>query len=293
MRANSVVRRVARLIGMPTTGSEPVRGGYSGAGHYRVALRGGKSVFVKVGETPWSAAGVRREAAVYEQAEWSFAPRLRGVDLDDPPLIVLEDLTMADWPPPWTAERIDRVRSVLRDIAGTPPPSGLGRLAELRDVLMRGWSEVAADPDEFLALGLCSRQWLEAALPTFLAAQEAAVFDGDALAHFDVRSDNVCFLESRTVLVDWGGACLAHPSTDLIKWLPSLHAEGGPQPEAVLPDAPSGAVAILAGFWAANAGREPPPFAPRVRDVQRRQLTAALPWAARTLGLPAPEYGRQ
>jgi hypothetical protein len=270
-----------------------VRGGYSGAGRYRVALGAGTTLFVKVGQTPWSAASVRREAAVYEQADWPFAPRLRGVDLDDPPLIVLEDLTMAEWPPPWTDDRIERVRRVLRDVVGTPPPSGLGRLAELRDVLMRGWSEVAADPSDFLALGLCSRPWLEAALPRFLEAQEATVFDGDSLAHFDVRSDNMCFLGSRTVLVDWGGACLAHPSTDLITWLPSLQAEGGPPPEAILPDAPAGAVAILAGFWAANAGREPPPFAPRVREVQRRQLTAALPWAARTLGLSAPECVRQ
>lgn len=93
----------------------------------------------------------------------------------------------------------------------------------------------------------------------------------------------------RTVAVDWSGACRAHPLTDLVKWLTSLPAEGGPRPETILPDPPPGAVAVLAGFWAANAGREPIPDAPEVREVQLRSLSAALPWAALTMGLPPPQ----
>ncbi len=47
-------------------------------------------------------------------------------------------------------------------------------------------------------------------------------------------------------------------------------------------------IAALAGFFAARAGLAPPATAPRVRIVQREQLTVALPWACRALGLPAP-----
>ena len=72
---------------------------------------------------------------------------------------------------------------------------------------------------------------------------------------------------------------------DIACWLPSLHSEGGPPPEAILPDAPQWA-ATMSGFFAARAGGPPIPNAPRVREVQLNQLRSALPWAARALDLP-------
>jgi hypothetical protein len=51
-----------------------------------------------------------------------------------------------------------------------------------------------------------------------------------------------------------------------------------------LPDAPEIA-AWLAGFFAARAGLPIIPDAPLVRRVQREQLSTALPWAQRALGL--------
>jgi hypothetical protein len=68
--------------------------------------------------------------------------------------------------------------------------------------------------------------------------------------------------------------------------LPSLHYEGGPPPEAILPGAPEVA-AWVAGFFAARAGLPIIPDAPAVRRVQREQLSTALPWAQRALGLAA------
>ena len=48
--------------------------------------------------------------------------------------------------------------------------------------------------------------------------------------------------------------------------------------------------AFLARFHgsAEHDGLPPPATGPRVRIVQREQLTVALPWACRALGLPAP-----
>jgi hypothetical protein len=46
--------------------------------------------------------------------------------------------------------------------------------------------------------------------------------------------------------------------------------------------------ALVSGFFAARAGLPVIPQAPRVREVQRVQLAAALPWAARVLDLPPP-----
>ena len=49
----------------------------------------------------------------------------------------------------------------------------------------------------FLRLGLCSRNWLELALPTLIDAAEGARLEGDSLLHLDIRSDNLCFRGDR------------------------------------------------------------------------------------------------
>jgi Ser/Thr protein kinase RdoA (MazF antagonist) len=103
----------------------------------------------------------------------------------------------------------------------------------------------------------------------------------------DVRSDNLCVRGARAVLVDWNWACRGNASFDLAAWLPSLHAEGGPAPEAIMPEAGAFA-ALLAGYFCAHAPRPPLPLAPHVRPLQLAQARTALPWAARAMGLPMP-----
>ena len=101
----------------------------------------------------------------------------------------------------------------------------------------------------------------------------------------DVRSDNICFRDGRALLVDWNQTVLAHRDVDIACWLPSLHAEGGPAPEEILPDA-GPLAAVISGYFAERAGKPVIPTAPRVRVVQKQQLRTALPWAVRSLGLP-------
>ena len=143
---------------------------------------------------------------------------------------------------------------------------------------------MATAPAAFLALGLCSVHWLEGALPALLAAEQTTVLGGNCLLHFDVRSDNLCLAGDRLVLVDWNWACVGNGRMDVAGWLSSLHAEGGPRPEEILPDEP-GFAAFLSGCWAWRAGLPPPVPGSPVRAVQLRQLRAALPWAVRELGL--------
>jgi thiamine kinase-like enzyme len=111
------------------------------------------------------------------------------------------------------------------------------------------------------------------------------VLRGESLTHTDVRSDNLCFVGERVVLVDWNWTRRGHPSADLAFWLPSLETEGGPPPETILPDSGSFA-AVLSGYFASRAGCPIIPDAPLVRKVQLEQLLSALPWAVRALGLP-------
>jgi thiamine kinase-like enzyme len=182
--------------------------------------------------------------------------------------------------------RITQVLDTLQQVAATTPPSTLASLEERRP-LLAGWAHVAHDPATFLGLRLCSAAWLSHALDTLMAAEAQAQLAGDNLVHFDVRSDNLCFVGERVVLVDWTWACRGNGMVDIAAWLPSLHLEGGPLPETILSGEPCLA-AMMSGYFAARAGRPAKNVQEaRIRALQGAQLRVALPWAVRALALPA------
>lgn len=243
--------------------------------------------FVKIALDDLAAAWLRKEHNVCANVADSFIPLLLGWRDDEVTLLVIEDLSDGHWPPPWPAGSIEAVLAALEAVHATASPPGLDSLESKRGSL-DGWRRVAAGPEPFLALGLCSAEWLEAALPLLLSATAACRLEGDAFLHLDVRSDNVCLRGNEAVLVDWNWAAIGNPDLDLVAWLPSLRLEGGPEPWELVPDS-GGLAPLMAGFFASLAGLPPPDTAPNVREIQRRQAEVALPWAARELGLPPPD----
>jgi hypothetical protein len=281
--------QIEQIVGARVAGLEHVQGrGYTHAGRHRAFLDDGRTVFVKSAVDELSAGWLRVEIAVYESVRRSFLPEYLGAaERDGLPLVVLEDLGTAHWPPPWREGDVDAVKRALAEIAATPPPGGLERVP--RNELAFEWREVERDPEPFLSTGLCSAAWLDAHLPTLRRAAESAPFEGRDCLHLDVRSDNIALRDGRAVLIDWNWACSGNALLDLVAWAPSLHREGGPLPEHLVEGEGVGEfAAALAGFWAARVGLPAPPTGPRVRQGQRRQLGVALPWAARALGLPEP-----
>jgi len=260
--------RIERAVG-----SRPVRydarsGGYSTADRFAVELADGRSVFVKSAEAPHMAAWLRREHEVYAAIEGSFIPRLEGWDDDGVrPVLAIEDLSDADWVPRWDGARVQAVRDALGELAACAPPANTVSMRVAHASVFGRWERVAADPEPFLSLGLRDGAWLERWLPALIDAAEAAPVDGDACVHYDMRSDNMCFVGDRAVIVGWA---------------PSLRLEGGPQPWELLPESP-GFAALLAGVFAAVAGLPPPETAPTVRAFQRAQLEVALEWCEREL----------
>ena len=208
-------------------------------------------------------------------------------DDGESPTLLLEDLSDAHWPPPWTAAAIDAVAVALREIQATPPPEGIaGLFGEMFDI-REGWLPLRARPEQALALGVFDESWLETWGEALERAADAAALDGGALLHGDVRSDNLCLRDGRAVLVDWNWACLGSPVLDLAAWLPSLHHEGGPPPWEILPG--QGELAsLLAGFFLEHAGRPAIPQAPHVRQLQLDQGRVALAWACHELGIEPP-----
>lgn len=281
-----IEKRLSRLLGSEVAALRRVEsGGWTVSFHAVAELADGRSVFVKVGTEEVTSGFIRDEQRFYGSVQASFMPRLLALDDANPPFLVLEDLTAARWPPPWDEHAIRAVRDTLEDVWGTAPPEWLPRVTEEAEPLLGGWAEIERDPEPFLSVGVCERDWLEIALPMLRQAAEQAPIAGDALLHVDVRSDNICIAPRGAVLVDWNNALVGNPDLDLACWLPSLEAEGGPPPEDLLPGA-GGFAAALAGFFGSRVGLPPPPTAPRVREVQLSQLRTALPWAARELDLP-------
>jgi hypothetical protein len=291
--AADLADRIGAMLGAPVAAGAPVSGGYTAAARWRVTLGSGRTAFAKVGTTAITAAALRDEAAVYTALAGPFMPAfmpqfLGWQDDAEQPLLVLEDLTAAVWPPPWTDERVAAVRRAL-DVLHAHP-ARLRPVATTDTYWSTGWQRVSEDPRPFLGLGLTSDRWLEAALPALLQAAASVRLEGDQVVHLDVRSDNLCLAPRGAVLVDWNCACLANGDLDTGFWLPSLQAEGGPAPERVVGLRPDLA-ALVSGYFASRAGLPAIPEAPRVRLVQMQQLVPALRWVVRALGLPDP-FGR-
>jgi hypothetical protein len=244
-----------------------------------------KSAFVKIGATARTADWTRMEHRNYAAMQGWFLPRVLGFDDDGSrPTLALEDLSQEIWPPPWTDARIAAVLEALAAIARTAPPEHLVGLEIRWDA---SWRDVAKDPAPFLELGLCSSSWLDRNLPTLIVAAGEAPQSGASRVHLDVRSDNLCFRNGRAVLLDWNHAGVGNADLDVAFWLPSLHAEGGPPPEQILPMSPALA-ALVAGFFCSHAAGAPLPEAPHVRPLQLRQARTSFPWAVRAVGLEEP-----
>ena len=276
--------RIEQVVGQPLTHVRGVQRGYTPAIRLVASLADGTTVFVKAATNDLTTAWLRKEHHVYESLSGSFLARYLGWDDEgSQPVLILEDLSHGFWPPPWTDSRIHQVVETLETVSRWHVPD----LPLLEDdpALTSGWTGVAEEPEPFLSLGLATEEWLRIALPILLQVNGREVVRGKALLHIDVRSDNLCFINDRTVLIDWNWACVGNPAFDLGAWLPSLETEGGPPPETILPDA-GGIAALISGFFAYRAGKPPLKDAPLVRQLQLAQLKSALPWAIRALGLP-------
>lgn len=291
-----LAERVERLTGLPVTAfaSIPGAGGYTQALRKIATLADGSTVFVKAAVDADTSRWMQAECAAYQAlAGLSF---MAGYIGGDDQVLVLEDLRHGRWPPPWGRQDVDRVLATLEVVGsvGAPPSAPAfgdatkvagGRVGDLHLL----WHRVGEDPEPLLRLGVCSAQWLDNSVDVLALAAAEAQLAGESVVHFDVRSDNLCLLPDRVVLVDWNLLCRGNPAIDAVFFAQTVTMEGGPNPWELLPEVDPRLVAVAAGFFADRAPGPPLPHAPSVREMQLAQLRVCLTWVARAFDLSCPK----
>ncbi|RYG65951.1 aminoglycoside phosphotransferase family protein [bacterium] len=264
----------------PVDWSKP-SGGHTEAERWIITLDDGRTLFAKAAVDGLTAGWLNSEFGVYSQLDASYLPGLIAFHPGELPIMLLEDLSSGDWPPPWDDSKVRKVMNTLELIANTVPPSGLITMEEAFRSSIGGWRRVQEDPSGLLSLGLCSRGWLEKVLPIFIEAEESCSLSGESLVQADIRSDNICFFGDRTVVVDWNHACIGNPMLDLIGWLPTLYFEGGPPPWEIN-TSEKGLISLLSGYYASSAYKPEPRPDSTIRQLHFKCLKASLPWMGHT-----------
>jgi hypothetical protein len=278
-------RRVAALIGR-----EPVHwvergGGYTGAGRWRVEFGRGPSLFIKGSVGPGGDA-IRREAEVLGALSGSFHPRLVGFEDDGDYVIeAIEDLSSADWPPPYP----DDTRSLfaaLEELASHATPQGL---RELEIPSESTWEALGLDREWVANLAVCSTRWLDASIDALIDAERTFDPTGDQLVHNDLWSGNIVFDGDRCVFIDWAEAHRGAAFVDRGFAMLSLRSEGS---RTTTP--PFEGDDAFASWWSASLASRLTNgveswLDPTIELGLHQDLYVALIWAAETLGLPHPE----
>ncbi|WP_075736189.1 phosphotransferase family protein [Streptomyces acidiscabies] len=277
----SVRDAVAGILGAPVVRAVTQRGGFSPGVAARVVTRRGKRGFVKAvsGDVNSFSPVLHRQEARNAAAlpREVPAPELLGVHDDGNWVaLVFEDVDGRQPHVPWRAGELRVVLDAVGELGRvlTPAPFDAPSAAEDLADAFGGWPEL-----------------VEQGFPVLQRADgwEEAV-RGDTLAHGDLRADNVLLAgdTDRVWFVDWPHVTRAAPWFDLLLLLPSVRAQGGPDPETVFTEHPLGrradqdavtvALAALAGYFLGHAGRPAPPGLPTLRPFQQAQGDAALEW---------------
>ena len=128
------------------------RGYARSSAHWRARLADGRRVFIKQALIGTAVECLRAERVIYEAVSRPFMPLFYGAyDDGELALIVLEDLTDEEWPPPWSPRGIESVLVSLAELHRISPPKELEKLEAIRGEIV-GWSDIAANQNR------CSRQ---------------------------------------------------------------------------------------------------------------------------------------
>ena len=267
--------------------------GLSSAFRFSVRFEDNSKVFVKAATDEETEQWLRTEHIVLSSMEKAFMPRIVEW-VDTPgihPVLITQDVSHAYWPAShsgvtWRDGDIDLLFQAIKELSVQPVPPGL---PVLQNQGFSIWSQIAGNPEAFLQLGLCSKEWMGKSIDTLIDAERDVEMTGNCLVHGDIRSDNICLLGSRVMFVDWSHAKRGSERHDLAYVLPTLYLEGGPLPYGVMPDGgPEAAVGCAGHIKRLSVDSRMPQW---LKEVFKKLIAIELAWAARCLNLDEPDGG--
>ena len=293
-------------------------GGYGPSATFVLTLDDGRRAFFKGTYPLPEGSGVRwileEEERVYDElidAIRPWAPAYFGSFRAEGWHVMLMEAVPGERMPPWSGSRARRAAASFARFHAANLDASLPEWLP-RDTHLQfcgHWRALSATDGELERVAKVAGDASEDAL-AWLRASSLALIERErvlerdlsrtALLHFDTRSDNIRLDGELLRIFDWPFACVGPPEFDLFAFAQSIESEGGPRGEEVvgwyanvLPvehDLLAASAAALAGYFADRAPRPALAGLPRLRSVQRRQLKASLGFAARLIGLPAPEW---
>ncbi|REJ05442.1 aminoglycoside phosphotransferase family protein [Microbacterium bovistercoris] len=286
--------QVEAQLGGDRTSDSPAQGGFS-AGYAGVVRSAERAVFVKAiaaeGHTD-SRTFLRREIRMLRAAPSGVTPRLLSViDDADGTALILEIVPGIHPGTPWTDGQLHAVAAEIARLAAATAAAPIPAARESMLPSYARWGRIAEDHALAAALPLRLQDrmpqllQLEASLPDALT--------GTALAHGDLRADNILIHGERARFIDWPHARRGVPWLDGPLLVPSIEASGGPTcaeswralREHGAPDA-ARLLPVIAGFasflWWNQAQPEIAEL-PGLRAFQRAQADPILRWLGELL----------
>jgi len=275
---------VERSLGSVVTSAVTQQGGFSPGTAARLVTASGRRAFVKAVGTslnPKTPSLFRLEiTAMQGIGRLPMAPELYAVyDDGDWVGMLFEDISGRLPAHPWEQPDADRVLDALAELTDvldpSPWPDAPVIAVRSHDFLSR-WENVLAD---------------DLAVPSFVDPEAyaelartgiRALAEGKALAHYDLRADNIILTDDRVVFIDWAHPGLAPRWADTV----ILHAEmRGSVTLPKLPDDPAitGFIAAIAGGLWWGSAQPAPPGIPTMRTWQREHALVHLDWVRERL----------
>lgn len=268
-------------------GRIPVRGPHHHARHEAPVFERGD-----VGPLGALVAGAARDVGTDRGGHRGLSERLA---------LVLQDIDGRQPRIPWIPAELDRVLTAIGELNRTltPAPVEAPAAADSEAEAFTGWRTLRAARDAGQPFGRLD-PWAVRHLDVLAEPEPgwAGPATGDSLAHGDLRADNILLADDRVVFVDWPHALRAAPWFDLLVMLPSVAAQGRPDPDTVFTTHPLGRAAdpegvnavpaAVAGYFVAHSLMPDPPGLPTVRAFQGAQGTAAPAWLRGRLGRRTP-----
>jgi hypothetical protein len=269
----------------------------------RLDLRDGDTIFVKAASTAddrvhgWDISGAYRAEArnlALLPADFGAIPLLWTLSLIEAgeDWVVLGFAYIAGRPPrrPWRPDELQRVTDRLGELAGAleHPPAALS-LAPFASVHgdFDGWIERVRERDG-------DSSWLN--VVSDLAGESVERCSGSAMAHLDLRDDNVLLGDDgRVWICDWNWPLLAAPWLDLVTLLISARGDGF-DADAVLTSHPltrdiegrsvDGWLAHLWLYFTTRREAPVPHGSPHLRDHQAWYAEVTHAWLRARLDQP-------